>query len=179
MNINAHAASDFKCIYNQTIQGASVAHLSERAARLSPLLTWVQFPLGTSYDSYVKRVSQRSAESRGFSPGTPVSSWLTDEIEDDQISISGYVIQRKDRTHGRGVCMMCVYVSQQIPITRCLELGDLNLECMWLWARPPRLPRPLSAIAVCVVYNSPDKCVQEQRELCDYLVSSIDSIRSK
>ena len=37
-------------------------------------LTWVQFPLGTTYDSYVKIVSQRSAESRGFSPGTPVSS---------------------------------------------------------------------------------------------------------
>ncbi len=37
---------------------ASVAHLSER--RLSPLLTWVQFPLGTTYDSYMKRVSQRS-----------------------------------------------------------------------------------------------------------------------
>jgi hypothetical protein len=26
------------------------------------------------YDIHVKRVSQRSAESRGFSPGTPVSS---------------------------------------------------------------------------------------------------------
>ena len=45
-----------------------------QSARLSPLLTWVQFPLGTTYNSYVKRVSQRSTESRGFSPGTPVSS---------------------------------------------------------------------------------------------------------
>ncbi len=45
-----------------------------QSARLPPPLTWVQFPLGTTYDSYVKRVSQRSAESRGFSPGTPVSS---------------------------------------------------------------------------------------------------------
>ena len=45
-----------------------------QSERLLPLLTWVQFPLGTTYDSYVKRVSQSSAESRGFSPGTPVSS---------------------------------------------------------------------------------------------------------
>ncbi len=59
------------CSYIQLIQiGVLTAHLSERV----PLLTWVQFPLGTTYDSYVKRVSQRSAESRGFSPGTPVSS---------------------------------------------------------------------------------------------------------
>ena len=62
--------------------------------------------------------------------------------------------------------VVCVYVSQRILITRYLELEDLNLECMWSWARPPRLPRPLSAIAVCVVYNPPDKSVQEQRELC-------------
>ncbi len=43
-------------------------------ARTFHLATWVQFPLGKTYDSYVKRVSQRSAESRGFSPDTPVSS---------------------------------------------------------------------------------------------------------
>jgi hypothetical protein len=43
---------------------------------LSPLRSWVRFSLRTR----VKRVRQRSAESRGFSPGTPVSShrecWL-------------------------------------------------------------------------------------------------------
>ena len=31
-----------------------------QSARLSPMPTWVQFPLGTTYDSYVKTVSQRS-----------------------------------------------------------------------------------------------------------------------
>ena len=36
---------------------------------LSPLSSWVRFSLRT----HVKRVSQRSAESRGFSPGAPVS----------------------------------------------------------------------------------------------------------
>jgi hypothetical protein len=36
---------------------------------LSPLRSWVRFSLRT----HVKRVSQRFAESRGFSPGAPVS----------------------------------------------------------------------------------------------------------
>ena len=35
--------------------------------------TWVQFSLQT-HDTYVKRVSQHSTESRGFSPGSLVSS---------------------------------------------------------------------------------------------------------
>ena len=91
-------------------------------------------------------------------------SWLTDEIGDDQISIGGYAIHRKDRTHGRGGGV-CVYVSQQISITRYLELEDLNLECMWLWARPPHLPRPLSAIAVYVVYNPRAKCARTEGTL--------------
>ena len=158
MNINAHAASDFKCIYNQTIQGASVAHLSERAARLSPLLTWVQFPLGTSYDSYVKRVSQRSAESRGFSPGTPVSSWLTDEIEDDQISISGYVIQRKDRTHGRGgVHDVCLCVSAD---THHAMLGIGRLK-----SRVYVVVGPTTTFTETVICNR-SMCVQFTGQMC-------------
>jgi hypothetical protein len=41
--------------------------------RLPPLRSWVRFSLRT-LDTYVKRVSQRSTETRGFSPCTPVSS---------------------------------------------------------------------------------------------------------
>ena len=94
-------------------------------------------------------------------------SWLTDEVHDDQISIGGYVIYRKDRMQCRGGGV-CVYVSQQLPVRRRLDLEDPDLECMWLWTRPPRLPRPVSAVAVCVVYSPPDSSVQEQRVLCDY-----------
>ena len=60
-----------------------------------------------------------------------------------------------------------------------MELKVPNLECMWLRIQPPRLPRPLSAIVLCTLYNPPDKCVQEQDDLCDHLVSSIDTIRCK
>ena len=42
-----------------------------------------------------------------------------------------------------------------------------------------RLPRPLSAIAVCVVCNPPDRSIQEQRELCEYLSNTIDTINNK
>ena len=105
-------------------------------------------------------------------------TWLTEEIGDDQISIGGYVVHRKDRMKGRGGGV-CVYVSQQIPITRMIELEDPNLGYMWQRVQPPRLPRPLSAIVFCALYNPPDRCVQQQDDLRDYLVSSIDTIRCK
>ena len=50
-------------------RGASLAQSSEYK-RLSPPSSWVRFSLRT----HVKKVSQRSAESRGFSTGAPVSS---------------------------------------------------------------------------------------------------------
>jgi hypothetical protein len=54
-------------LHNQVILGASVARPSKR---LSTLRSWVRFSLWT----HVKRFSQRSAESRGFSPCAQVSS---------------------------------------------------------------------------------------------------------
>ena len=41
---------------------------STESAPFIPLISWVQFQLATTYDNHVKRVSQRSAESRGFLP---------------------------------------------------------------------------------------------------------------
>ena len=55
--------------FGGTIVGASAFHLD--------LSSWVRFSLRLMHDSddtYVKRVSQRSTESRGFSPSTLVSS---------------------------------------------------------------------------------------------------------
>ncbi len=60
--------------YTHTFGSAHIRWRICQSARLSPLLTRVQFPLGTTNESYVKRVSQLSAESRGSPPGTPVSS---------------------------------------------------------------------------------------------------------
>ena len=42
---------------------------SRQSKRLSALRWWLRFTLWT----HVKKVSQRSVESRGFSPGAPVS----------------------------------------------------------------------------------------------------------
>jgi hypothetical protein len=47
---------------------------SRQRNRLSPLGLQVQVSLWTHAWTHVKRVCQRSAESRGFSPGAPISS---------------------------------------------------------------------------------------------------------
>ena len=50
---------------------------------------------------------------------------------------------------------------------------------MWVWLRPKRLPRSLSGLAVCGVYHPPDKSVEDQSSLRDYLINSTDVIKNK
>ena len=68
---------------------------NRQGKRLSPLRSWVQISVWTRY-THVRRVSLRSAKSRGFSPGTPVSSHLKcwhGLVEDqDRYSANPYIV---------------------------------------------------------------------------------------
>ena len=105
-------------------------------------------------------------------------TWLHKDISHSLVSINGYSIHRNDRVSGRGGGV-CVYTSKSIPCQRRTELERAHFECIWLWIRPPRLPRPLTGIILCVVYNPPDRSAQELRDLDEYLVNTTDSLRNK
>jgi hypothetical protein len=57
-------------------------------------------------------------------------------------------------------------------------LENSSFECLWLWLRPEGLPRPLSGIAVCLIYNPPDRSAQELRDLDEYLIDTTDCLRN-
>ena len=48
---------------------------------------------------------------------------------------------------------------------------------MDIWLRPHRLPRHLTGLICCVLYNPPDTPVNEQKELTAYLIDQIDRVR--
>ena len=102
-------------------------------------------------------------------------SWFNDRIDDSVLTIPGYVLQRRDRpTRGGGVC---TFVSSSIPFKRRSDLESPDHECMWLWLRPPRLPRPFSGIIVGAMYF-PDAPADEQRARASYIIECIDSVKS-
>ena len=53
-----------------------------------------------------------------------------------------------------------------------------RFECIWLWLRPKRLPRPLCGIVICLIYNPPDSSAQDVRDLDEYLIDSSDKLRN-
>ena len=94
-------------------------------------------------------------------------SWFNDRIDDSVLTIPSYVLQRLDRpTRGDGVC---TFVSSGIPFKRRSDLESPDHECMWLWLRPPRLPRPLSDIIGGAMYF-PEVPADLQRTRVSYII---------
>ena len=103
-------------------------------------------------------------------------TWFNEDIEDDLVFIYGYNLFRKDCLNrlGGGVC---IYLSKLFHAKRRIDMERDNFECLLLWLRPTRLPRPLSGIAVCVVYHPSGLPEQEHHLLDEYLTNSTDILR--
>ena len=100
-------------------------------------------------------------------------SWLKSDIENSLICIPGFNSFRNDRVLGRGGGI-CVYVKDDIPCKRRVDLENPSFECLWLILQPKRLPRPLSGIVVCTVCHPPGRIVQDHIALNEYLINTTD-----
>ena len=96
-------------------------------------------------------------------------------LHDDLIAVEGFKIYRNDRSHSRGGGV-CAYIPFNIPCQRRHDLECLSFECIWL--RPKRLPRPLSGVAICLIYNPPASSVQNVRDLDEYIIDTSDKLRN-
>ena len=78
-------------------------------------------------------------------------TWLTSEICDNEISIKGYSVVRKDRQDSSKVCGggVLIYVRDGIPFIRQTDFVDDNFECLWIQINR-RFCKPM---AVSVVYR--------------------------
>lgn len=103
-------------------------------------------------------------------------TWLNSSIDDNLISINDFIVYRKDRSHCRGGGVGA-FVSSCIPSKRRSDLESDRFECLWVWLRPHRLPRPLTGLLCCVVYNPPDTPAQDQDDLRKYIIETVDSVR--
>ncbi|CAJ1061301.1 hypothetical protein Bbelb_101520 [Xyrichtys novacula] len=104
-------------------------------------------------------------------------TWFSSHKPEELLGIDGYTLFSKCRSTRRGGGI-ALYIRDCVPCypLTCIKVPQ-HLECFWVKVRPPRLPRNISAIAVCVVY-SPPKSPHED-ELIDHLIASADLLRTK
>ncbi len=74
---------------------------------------------------------------------------------------------------------ICVYIKDDVPCKRRVDLENPDFECLWFSLRPECLPRPLSGIVICVVYHPPGRTVQDHKDLDEYLINTTDQLRNK
>ena len=112
----------------------------------------------------------------GMDVGVVTESWLHSYIDIAYISIPGYVLHGRDRPdrEGGGVC---AFVTTEIPCKRRTDLEHPVFECIWLWLRLHRVPRPLSGI-ICGIVYFPEALERENRDRVSYLIETLDSVRS-
>ena len=131
----------------------------------------------------VRSLLPKIDELSAFVSSTPIDiiaiteSWLNEDIDSDILSIDNFNIHRNDRSTGRGGGV-CAYISSHIPSIRRQDLENAAYECMWIWLRPYRLPRPLSGMMLGLVYCPPDATAQKQNDLVEYIISSVDQVQS-
>jgi hypothetical protein len=96
-------------------------------------------------------------------------TWLNSNIPDSCVNIQGYNLVRYDCTEKRGGGV-CAFVKSSIPFVTLSNFGCPNHECLWVKLRPYRLPREISRITVCVLYNPP---LADNNELYEYIIVSL------
>ena len=102
-------------------------------------------------------------------------SWLSADIPDSTINIGDkHSSFRLDRpTPGGGVL---AYIRSDLPASRLSVLEEEGREVLWLLLRPPRMPRPFSAVVLVGVYYPPGQTVECEREMLNYLTHGLDTI---
>ena len=103
-------------------------------------------------------------------------TWLTANIADPVVDISGYTIVRKDCAMPKRGGGVCAFVKSSIGFRTIEELDNPLFECLWLYLRPPRLPRGFSCIIICIIYHPP---LDNEAGLAEYLISSLDTVLDK
>ena len=78
-------------------------------------------------------------------------TWFKEYIVDESVSLYGYNLERKDRTHGRAGGVAC-YVRNDVLYKRLDSLEVPELEVIWIKIKPTQLPRKVSCILVACVY---------------------------
>ena len=109
--------------------------------------------------------------------GIVSESWFSHDIPENQLQISNFNMYSNPRVGKKGGGV-AIYVHETIPATPITEIKVPDeLECMWLKVRPKRLPRDVSAIAICAVYITTKSPYQSLLE--EHLLESVDFLRSK
>ena len=99
-------------------------------------------------------------------------TWLHDAINDNHIHIPGYNFISKNRTTGShgGVCL---YIKNSIKFKSLADLQVYDIEVLWVWLRPRRLPCGIPCAIIGTIYHPPKA---DDKEMLAYLSTTLTTL---
>ena len=94
-------------------------------------------------------------------------------VPDSAVSLPGFLLLRNDKKNrpGGGVC---VYIKENIPCKRLVEMEHQEVESIWVQLRPHSPPQNISIIFLGVVYRSTANGEVENATLRDHIQRNMD-----
>ena len=81
-------------------------------------------------------------------------TWFKHYMDDNNLSIEGFSVERKDRCDGRTGGGVACYIRNSFMYKRLSNLEEKELEVIWLKIMPKKLPRKFSCILIACIYTS-------------------------
>lgn len=103
-------------------------------------------------------------------------TWFRPNLPVPSLNIATFNMFDKSRQHRRGGGV-AIYLKNNITVRTINEVTvPEELECTWVMARPERLPRGISSLAICAVYITRDS--PHQQLLLEHLNEATDVLRT-
>ena len=105
-------------------------------------------------------------------------TWLNDSISEHHLNIPGYNLLLKNRTSGvhGGVGL---YIKNSIKFNALTDIYHPQLEVLWTYIKPTRLPRGIPCVIVGTVYHTHYPVGASDNAMLDYLASSLTVIEGR
>jgi exonuclease III len=95
-------------------------------------------------------------------------TWLQNHIHDNIVSVSGYNIERRDRSNGQHGG---IYIRNSISYEVVYDMMNTDIEALWVKLKTSRLPRGIPCFILCNLYHPPS---ENDQEVINYLYESVE-----
>ena len=105
-------------------------------------------------------------------------TWFKHYMDDNNLSIAGFSVERKDkdRCDGRTGGGVGCYIRNSFIYKRLSNLEEKELEVTWLKIMPKKLPRKLSCILIACIHFTQ---MTEYANMRGHLITCVDSVIRK
>ena len=102
-------------------------------------------------------------------------TWFKYYMDDNNLSIEGFSIERKDRSDGRTGGGVACYIKNSFMYKILSNLEEKELEVIWLKIMPKKIPRTFALLIACIYFTQ----MTEHSKMREHVITCVYSVIRK